>query len=360
MIHTVTPQRSAGEAMPPPGHDPLPGPIEWTPLPDSLAGPLLSPEDVVAEAETVDDAAEEFPPPAVPAAEMIGAPHSGVFHAEAIAASLPRLPVTVHSLGPVGCRRSATLAVILGILTLGLYPVAWIARANREMADFDPRMVVRSSRTALALFIPVLLGLGIGIVAAARIVAGHMGYNYDLPVSYHDTRWFLLAPLAIAPLTALLPFSAVAAAMTAERVRVVEDRSGVDPENQVRPAVSLPILVIPLVGVAVFVARAQRRLNRVWATSVGPGGLPYTVLTRRITVESARTDRNTSDSLTCRSPSPASPEREVWARPPPPSTSPPLSPSAASGCSSSTAIRSPTSPAGSASTPISCRPRFAM
>jgi hypothetical protein len=268
MIHTVTPQRSAGEAMPPPGHQPLPGPIEWTPLPESLAGPPLSPDDIVAEAGSRDDAVEPIPSPAVPAAEVVAAHHGSVFGAEAIAASLPRVPVTVHSLGPVGRRRSATLAVILGILTLGLYPVAWFARANREMADFDPRMVVRSSRTALALFVPVLLGLGVAMTAAARIVAGHMGYNYDLPVSYHDTRWFLAAPLAIAPLTALLPFSAVAAAMTAERVRVVEDRSGVDPENQVRPAVSLPILIIPLVGVAVFVARAQRRLNRVWATSV--------------------------------------------------------------------------------------------
>jgi hypothetical protein len=268
MIHTVTPQRSAGEAMPLTGPDPLPGPIEWTPLPDSLTGPPPSPDDVAAEAESTDRAAHEVTPPVVPATEMVGASHGSVYHAEAIAASLPRVPVTVHSLGPVGRRRSATLAAILGIITLGLYPVAWIARANREMADFDPRMVVRSSRTAFALFVPVLLGLGVAMVAAARIVAGHMGYNYDLPVSYHDTRWFLAAPLAIAPLTALLPFSAVAAAMTTERIRVVEDRSGVDPENQVRPAVSIPILIVPLVGVAVFVARAQRRLNRVWATSV--------------------------------------------------------------------------------------------
>ena len=40
MIHTVAPQRSAGEAWTPPGIDHLPGPISWEPLPDSVAEEL--------------------------------------------------------------------------------------------------------------------------------------------------------------------------------------------------------------------------------------------------------------------------------------------------------------------------------
>lgn len=256
MIHTVAPQRSAGEAWTPPGTHHLPGPISWEPLPDSV-GEELPP-------------GEEGPPAIaeLDSAEVGGAPPGEGFHPEAIAASLPRVSVAVQSLGPVGRRHSAAVAMLLALCTLGLYPVFWAGRANREMADFDPRMVVRAGRTAMAFFVPVMVCMGVAVAAAARIVAGHYGYNYDLPISYHDTRWLLAAPLLIAPLTLLVPFSAVAVTMTMERIRVVEDRAGVDPEHQVRPAASLGFLMIPLIGVAVVVARAQRRLNRVWATSV--------------------------------------------------------------------------------------------
>jgi hypothetical protein len=45
---------------------------------------------------------------------------------------------------------------------------------------------------------------------------------------------------------------------------VVEDRAGVDPEHQVRPAAAVWWAGLPVVGLGVLVGLGQHRLNRAW------------------------------------------------------------------------------------------------
>ena len=125
-------------------------------------------------------------------------------------------------------------------------------------------------RSAGALAIIVALPLFLATAEAARIVADHMGAAPNLPLSAQATRWFLLAP-AVTPLLALLvPFSLVAITLTLERVRVVEDRAGVDPDLQLSPSGVVWWTALPVIGLAVVVARGQGRLNRVWDVCAKP------------------------------------------------------------------------------------------
>jgi hypothetical protein len=176
----------------------------------------------------------------------------------------------VQSLGPVGRRRSTALAFTLALLTLGLHPIAWVSRANREMAQFDPRMVVRPGRSAAAVAVAVVVPLLAAAAAGARVIADHLGSPPNLPVSAQVTRWVVAAPALTPLLAVLLPASLVAVTMTLERVRVVEDRAGVDPEMQMTPSRAVWWTAIPVVGLAVFVARAQGRLNSVWELCSAP------------------------------------------------------------------------------------------
>lgn len=293
MIHSVAPQRSDVPAMPsnadppsqprdpqgehPPGPisweldvpdegaDVAPGPIERDPLPTTGWADRRQPTPHRGAAVPEDAAPEETAVPAPTITAHRPTPYlRDEVEDEEVAVS-PRLATGVHSLGPVGRRRSVILSAVIAVCTLGLHPVLWVRRANREMSQFDPRMCVRPARSASAIAVAVLLPLLAAAAEGARIVADRLGSAPDLPLSNELTRWLLLAP-AIAPLlVVLLPFSVVAASMTLERVRVVEDRAGVDPEHQIRPAAGVWWAAIPVVGLAVLVVMGQRRLNRVWS-----------------------------------------------------------------------------------------------
>jgi hypothetical protein len=303
MIHYATPQRSddpatapAADPPPPPRLDTTdapPGPISW-----EIAAPATAPEpapsapvpvdalDLDADGDPSDVPVartgrswDAVPHPVGPLPEPVPAPAP----AAAAAASPPpdasfargvpvrthvvepaRLATAVHSLGPVGRHRSPVLAFVLAVVTLGLYPILWARRATREMAQFDPRMVVSPAHTAWAFAGVTAAPLIAAGAEAARILADHLGSAPSLPLSAQATRWLLLAP-ALTPLLAILvPFSLVAVLMTFERVRVVEDRGGIDPEHQLSPTESVWWTALPVVGLAVFVARGQARLNRVW------------------------------------------------------------------------------------------------
>ena len=168
------------------------------------------------------------------------------------------------SLGPVGRRRSVALGVLVGCLTLGLSAAFWFGRMTREMREFDARMVVRSGRTVLAMVLPWLLAGGLTAAEVARIVADHLGHSVDLPVTAWASRP-LIAAIAVAPLlTVLLPMSAVALVMSAERLRVVEDRVGLAPHLQQRPVAIVRWAWLPVVGTVIAAAGLQRRLNEVW------------------------------------------------------------------------------------------------
>jgi hypothetical protein len=253
-------------AAEPPGASDAPGPISW-----DLAegGPIGLPEEVEAAATGDPSAGPESSGIATvelsagPVEEAIADPLAGE-DPGVRAAPVP----AVWSLGPVGRRRNLGLFLLLSVLTLGLYTVVWFARANREMREFDPRMYARPGRTALAISVPVLASLLVCGAAGTRLLLEHLGHSADLTLSSNVTVWFLAAPLIAPWLALLLPFSIVAAAMTVERLRVVEDRAGTAPDLQARPVSSLRWLLLPAVGVVVLGVTIQARMNRVWSIAL--------------------------------------------------------------------------------------------
>ncbi|HEY6377616.1 MAG TPA: DUF4234 domain-containing protein [Candidatus Dormibacteraeota bacterium] len=268
----TVPSVADGAPSPPLG-GPLeaPGPITWD-LPH--ADPVARPWDTEGEPETGGTAITVAGVTAgAPAAREAGSEADAV-EAEAgaadaaVGAPSPAPELTVWSLGPVGRRRNLALLALLNVLTLGLYTIGWFSRANREMREFDPRMYVRPRRTALAIAVPVLATLLVCAAAGARLVAERLGHGVDLPIASGVTDW-LLGALLVAPwLALLLPFSIVAAVMTVERLRVLEDRAGIAPDLQTRPVAALAWLLIPAAGIAVLAVRTQARLNRVWSIAL--------------------------------------------------------------------------------------------
>jgi hypothetical protein len=176
------------------------------------------------------------------------------------------MPGMTSSLGPVGKHRSPFAVVALSIVTLGIYSLVWHNRVNHEVGNFDTRMHVIPSRSTLAVSIPWALGWLVSLVGATRIVLAVL--NITLPFNPHFTvlqAYGLLAGGLLIPyLTMLLPFSAVAWAMTLERVRIVEDRIGKTTDVQLRPTRVICWLLFPVAGGLVLIATVQRRLNRVW------------------------------------------------------------------------------------------------
>jgi len=166
--------------------------------------------------------------------------------------------------GQPGKERSAAAMVLLSVVTLGWYAVAWHRRVNQEMGDFDPRIHVQPARSAWAVALPLLAGLLASAGAGAIIGLDHRGVALDIPVTVHQA-WLALAAIGAVPyLVLLLPFSLVAVAMTAERVRVVEDHAGLNTDEQLRPAALVGWLLVPVIGGFVVMARQQSRLNRIW------------------------------------------------------------------------------------------------
>ena len=197
-------------------------------------------------------------------------------------AAIPRGPITPASadspiahqplLGPVGISRPPAIVMLLSILTLGLYTISWHRRINREMEDFDARMHVRPARSAFAVFVPWAAGLLITAAGAARIIVDHVGVSlpFDPIVTVQQGYWMLAGIGAIPYLALLFPLSVVAIVMTLERIRVVEDRSGLTADRQLRPARNAAWLVVPIIGGLILVAREQHRLNAVWERVAPP------------------------------------------------------------------------------------------
>jgi hypothetical protein len=200
-----------------------------------------------------------------PPAETLEADPTEVTVVAAITTPEKALP-KVTSFGPAGKRRSTVAIVVLSIVTLGVYSLVWYHRVNREVGNFDTRMHVIPGRSTVAVAIPWALGWLISIVGAVRIVLAVA--NVTLPFNPHfsvlQAYGLLLGGLAIPYLVLLLPFSAIAAVMTLERVRIVEDRMGRTTDVQLRPTRVIGWMLLPVAGGLILMAIAQRRLNRAW------------------------------------------------------------------------------------------------
>jgi hypothetical protein len=171
--------------------------------------------------------------------------------------------------GPPGKHRSVGVMVLLSVLTLGIYAIAWHRKVNQEMGDFDPRIHVHPGESAWAVFIPWFLGL-LGSAAAAGIVlAGHYGLDLHLPVTGRQVLPGVAALAAVQYLVLLIPFSLVAVVRTAERVRMVEEHAGVTTDEQTRPAALVGWLIVPVLGGFVLMGRQQANLNRIWDLARG-------------------------------------------------------------------------------------------
>ncbi len=172
----------------------------------------------------------------------------------------------VTSFGPAGKRRSTLAIVVLSVVTLGIYSLVWYHRVNREVGNFDTRMHVIPGRSTVAVAIPWAIGWLVSIVGAVRIVLAVA--NVALPFNPHFTvlqaYGLLFGGLAIPYLELLLPFSAIAAVMTLERVRIVEDRMGRTTDVQLRPTRVIFWMLLPIAGGLILMAITQRRLNRAW------------------------------------------------------------------------------------------------
>jgi len=163
---------------------------------------------------------------------------------------------------------------LLSVITLGAYTVGWHARVNREMSDFDARLEVRSGASVFGVALAWLAGLLCTLAGAAIIVAHALGVGPALArlasgpvilgvtVPWHDLM--LGGLLAVPYLPLLLPLSVVALVMTLERARLVQERVGVRPDRQLRPAARACLLLLPVVGGLCYVASLQSALNRVW------------------------------------------------------------------------------------------------
>jgi hypothetical protein len=200
-----------------------------------------------------------------PAVETLEADPTEVTVVAAITTPEKALP-KVTSFGPPGKRRSTLAIVVLSVLTLGIYSLVWYHRVNREVGNFDTRMHVIPGRSTAAVAIPWAIGWLVSIVGAIRIVLAVA--NVALPFNPHfsvlEAYGLLLGGLAIPYLELLLPFSAVAAVMTLERVRIVEDRMGRTTDVQLRPTRVIFWMLLPIAGGLILMAITQRRLNRAW------------------------------------------------------------------------------------------------
>jgi xanthosine utilization system XapX-like protein len=170
------------------------------------------------------------------------------------------------SLGPVGKRRSPLAVVALSIVTLGVYSLVWHNRVTREIGNFDTRMHVIPGRSTLAVAIPWALGWMVSLAGVVRIVLAVLNVNlpFDPHFSVLQAYGLLGGGLLIPYLELLLPFSAIAVAMTLERVRIIEDRIGRTTDVQLRPTQTICWLLVPVVGGLVLIATLQTHLNRVW------------------------------------------------------------------------------------------------
>ncbi len=246
---------------------PLEAPVpEQTAADDAVAGPQSDGAaiDVTAETQVEVAAVEAAPgappwtyePTAVPAISPVPPP--------------PPSPTPIASppsvsLGIVGKHRMPAVIVLLSVITLGIYSLVWHARVNREMNDFDTRMHVRIGESTWAVVIPWLLGIASSLAGAGLLLSGPLNLNIPFCVEPTPIGWILVGGIVAIPyLEFLLSFSLVAVVMTAERVRVCEDRIGLTTDVQFRAVASAAWLLFPVIGGLILIGRLQRRLNGVW------------------------------------------------------------------------------------------------
>ncbi len=191
--------------------------------------------------------------------------------------------VAVPSVGPPGRRRHPLTVLFASALTLGAFAIAWHARVNREISDFDARVEVAARRSALAIAMPWLAGLACSLAGAALLVGHQLGVGPTLILATSGFEvagrtvlwdWLMLGGILVIPYVALLlPFSAIALVMTAERLRIAEERAGLPAELRVRPVRHASLLLVPILGGLLHVAVFQSRLNQVWQRAF-PAGDP--------------------------------------------------------------------------------------
>ena len=254
---TLTAPETQGVAL----ADQAPTPPTWNwPLSVPASAP---PEDAVHDGDEeehhIDGSA--MPPPV----ETPEADPTEVTVVAAITTPEKALP-KVTSFGPPGKHRSTMAIVVLSIVTLGVYSLVWHHRINREVGNFDTRMHVIPGRSTLAVTIPWALGWLVSIAGAVRIVLAVA--NVSLPFDPHFSvlqAYALLGGFLLIPyLELVLSFSAVAIAMTLERVRIVEDRMLRTTDVQLRPTRAIWWMLLPVAGGLILMAIIQRRLNRAW------------------------------------------------------------------------------------------------
>ena len=212
------------------------------------------------------------PPPPLPPPLTFGSRQAG----SVAAVAAPALP----SLGPAGERRHPALVVALAVVSLGVYPLAWHARVNRELSHFDARLEVSPGASTLPVALAWLAGLLCSLAGAAALLGHALQIGpVVIPLASGPTlhgitvTWpqLMLAGLLTVPyLVLLIPLSAVAVVMTLERVRVVQERVGMRPDGQIRPAARACLLLIPIIGGLWYLASVQSSLNRVWRSAPAP------------------------------------------------------------------------------------------
>jgi hypothetical protein len=198
---------------------------------------------------------------------------------------LQQSAVAVPSLGPLGRRRHPLAVLLASALTLGVFSVVWHSRVNREMSEFDARLEVIPRRSALAVSLAWLAGLACTLAGSALLVGQHLHAGPTFILATQGVHlagrlvtwdWLMLGGIVVIPyLTLLLPLSAVALVMTAERLRVSEERAGLPADLRVRPVRHACLLLLPVLGGLLHVAIFQARLNQVWQRArpaAAPGG----------------------------------------------------------------------------------------
>lgn len=246
------------------------------PPPAAVPAPPLSPA-MQAELPVAPPEPPALAPP--PAPEPPGA---GALRPPASPAPAPPL-LTVPSLGPVGRRRHPATVALLSVLTMGLYTIAWHARVNREMSELDARIEVSPDASALAAAVAWVPGVACSLAGAAQIImhALHVGpaiipTGAGVTLAGHLLAWayLMLGGIVVIPyLAVLLPLPLAAIVLTMERLRVVQERVGIRPDIQVRPARHACMLLVPVAGGLWHVAVVQARLNQVWQRAGSPLGM---------------------------------------------------------------------------------------
>jgi Domain of unknown function (DUF4234) len=210
----------------------------------------------VAEPATVEPAGAK--PTAEPPARPFTLPVRPQSSTLAPATAQPR------ELMPPGKHRSTAAMALFSIITLGIYAIVWHRRVNAEMGDFDPRIHVHPSRSAWAVFLPWFAGLLASAAAAGIVLAEHYGVDLHLGITAHQVLPGVGAIAVVPYLMLFLPFSLVAVAFTAERVRLVEEHAGMTTDEQIRPAAICGWLLMPVIGGLILMGRQQSHLNRIW------------------------------------------------------------------------------------------------